>query len=134
MGDVSLPRRPARVEARDGTRALAAVAAANNGAPRSAGLADTGNARATFRRQRLEMAPPPLLLFVHSILIFLQPQDEIALPPKIGDLSAGYVCVTVAARASGSTVRYATMFPRRCATVDRACDIPAGIASVQVQM
>jgi hypothetical protein len=36
MGDVSLPQRPARVEARDGTRALAAAMAASDRPPRSA--------------------------------------------------------------------------------------------------
>jgi hypothetical protein len=58
-------------------------------------MAETGNARATFRRQRLEMAPPPLFLFVNLTLIFLQPQDEIATAAKkLRDLSAGYALWT----------------------------------------
>src|SRR5258708_79722 len=62
--------------------ATSAVMAANGRPPRSACLAKIGNARATFRRQRLEMAPPPLFLFVHRTLIPLQPQDEIAQQPR----------------------------------------------------
>src|SRR5882757_8502265 len=52
--------------------------AASGRPPRSACLAEPENARASLCRQRLEMAPPPLFLFVHRTLIFLQPQDEIA--------------------------------------------------------
>jgi hypothetical protein len=118
MRDVSLPRRPARVEARNGTRAWAVAIAASDRPFRSARVAETGNARATSCHQRLEMAPPPLFLFLHRTLIFVQPQDEIAtVVKKHGDLSDGTFCLFI----TGGSARL-WVFQERELALSPVCD------------